>query len=672
MRWISWGAAALAMAGVAWAQVGEDDEPIPTGTAIDAVDTAQGDQVLDGGVDDLDDAIDDLLKEGTVALDPELTAFIDGLMAGYQATHRVPGYVVSVVNTDEVLLNKGYGLADVEEGVKVSPMQTRWHVASISKTFVWTSVMMLVERGQLDLDADVNTYLKTLKMPEGKKPLTLNHIMAHRSGLEDVYDIFSLEVQDLPMAEAMAQTQPRQVYDRGTIRAYSNWATNLAALIISDVTGGSYADFLFSEILKPLGMSGTTLGTAGDAFQELAASKNYSITPWGPEDDGQFDSNVFASLGGMTVTGADMATWMRFHLGRGAVGDVRLLSEETYKLMRQRVYGANSQGADMAHGMSDRVFRGVRVFGHSGSINSVYSDFVIAPELNLGVFIAQNSHTTYDPISQVGYLVLGRQLGLLDLEDKGSLGDVPTGDAAVAAAEELVGRYKSSRMPFTDYEKFFGLMNTVEVAAKDGAVMLGSGRGGAFQPIAVDTWEDPSGYRISAARNENGDLIGIHDTFGASMLLPVTSKNDDRIFMAGAAGTGAFLVTTLLGLWRRLGRGDRVSMLGRLLSVVALLSIVPVAWFAFAMSKMTELGEASFAKIFSEGYPPVAATMVAQSASVTAVTGILMLLTLLPAWNGSSWSIWRKLHHTGLALAFGVFAFSLFQWDLAFNSLTFG
>ena len=548
------------MLGVAMAQVGDEDEPIPTATTSDQVDPGNVDDPSDDLLTDVDDAIDDLLKDGSVSRNPELTAYVNGLIDVYRATHRAPGYIVSVVNMDEVLLNQGYGLADVEEGVAVSPMQTRWHVASISKTFVWTSVMILVERGQLDLDTDVNTYLKTLKMPEGKKPLTLNHIMAHRSGLEDVYEIFSLEVQDLPMAEAMAMTQPDQVYERGTIRAYSNWATNLAALIVADVTGGSYADFLFAEVLKPLGMTGTTLGTVGDAYQELAAAKNYSVTPWGPEDDGQFDSNVFASLGGMTVTGADMATWMRFHLGRGAVGDVRLLSEETYALMRERVYGANSQGADMAHGMSDRLFRGVRVFGHSGSINSVYSNFVVAPELNLGVFIAQNSHATYAPLSQVGYLVLEREMGLIGLEQDGIASDAPTGEAAVAAAEELVGSYKPSRLPMTDYEKFFGLMTTVEVKAKDGAIILGSGGGGAYLPIAPDTWEDPLGYRISAARDENGALIGIHDSFGASMLLPVTWKNDDRFFIYGAGATVALLATTLLGLWRRLGRRDKVSM----------------------------------------------------------------------------------------------------------------
>jgi len=664
------GAAMCASLGLAFAQVGEEGEDLPTSQADQVEPTDRG-AALTNALQGSAEELSALFRVPQQNPHEDLETYIDGLMDAYQATYRAPGYIVSVVSADDVLLSKGYGLADVEEGIAVSPEDTRWHVASISKTFVWTSVMMLAERGVLDLDADVNTYLKTFKMPEGKKPLTLNHIMAHRSGLEDVYDLFSVEVQDLPMAEAMAATQPKQVYERGTIRAYSNWATNLAALVIEDTTG-SYADFLLSEVLAPIGMTGSTLGTTGEAYEQLKATKNYSVTPWGPEDDEQFDSNVFASLGGMTITGKDMGTWMRFHLGEGEVDGVRLMSRETYAEMRQRVYGEDSAGADMAHGMSDRFFRGMKVFGHSGSINSVYSDFTIAPELNLGVFIAQNSHATYTPISQLSSLLMDRQMAFIGLEQEGVRDDAPTGDDAVAAAEELAGRYISSRMPYTDYEKMFGLFSSTNVSAKDGAIIFGSGQGGSYQPVAKDTWENHLGARITAARNDAGELIGIYDSFGASMLLPMTWQRDDRIFLAGLAGAAGLLMTTLLGLWRRLGRRDKVSTSGRLLSLVPLISIAPFGWFAYSMSKMSELQNLSFAKIFSQGYPPPLATTIAQSGSLLAVTGILMVLTLWPAWNGSRWSIWRKMHHTALATAFGVLTFGLFQWDIAFNSLTFG
>ncbi|MEM9838747.1 MAG: serine hydrolase domain-containing protein [Pseudomonadota bacterium] len=663
----SLGAMAFACAG--FTQPAEEEEPLPTlqetvGDTI-AIDDLRADEL---SVEEL--SLDELSIEPEEMLDDTLEAYIDGLLDVYQATYRVPGYVVSVVRTDETLLSKGYGLADVDQVLPVSPEETRWHIASISKTFVWTSIMMLHDRGLLDLDTDVNKYLKEYKVPEGEKPLTLNMIMAHRSGLEDGYDVFDDKIQDLPRAEAMALTEPKQVYDRGNIRAYSNWATNLAALIIDDVTG-SYDDFLFTEILEPLKMTGTTLGPVGDAYEQLDAAKNYSVTPWGPEDDTQIDSRAFAPLGGMTITGADMATWMRFHLGRGAVGDVRLMSEETYALMRSRAYGENSVGADMAHGFSDWIFRGVRVYGHSGSINSVFSVFLVAPELDLGVFLAQGSHETYTPLSQIAPLVFERQMGFIGLEQEGILPGAPEGDAAVQAAEELAGKYVPSRRPHTDFEKFFGVFDSTEVSAKEGQIIFGNGGGGAYRPIAPDTWENAAGARLTVARDETGAVAGIQDSFGASMLLPQTFWTNGLTLIAPLGATCAFLVTTVLGIWRRLGRSDEVRGMGRLLSLLAFASIAPMGWFFYNLQGFDKLGNEPYAKLFLD-YPPALASTMSLSASLITVVGAVMLLSLMPAWSSSGFSIWRKLHHSLLSLSYGALGIALIHWGLSFNSLVLG
>ncbi|MEM1381517.1 MAG: serine hydrolase domain-containing protein [Pseudomonadota bacterium] len=601
--------------------------------------------------------------------DPALESYIDGLLDVYRATYRAPGYGVAVVSAEKDLLIKGYGLADVEEGLAVSPDETRWHVASISKTFVWTSVMMLVERGALDLDTDVNTYLKGFEMPAGDKPLTLNMIMAHRSGLEDEFTLFAKDIQDTPRLAAMEQTRPAQVYDRGTVRAYSNWATNLAALIIDDVTG-SYDDFLFTEILEPLGMTGTTLGTKGAAYEQLAAGKNYSVTPWGPEDDGQFDSGSFAPLGGMTITTSDMAKWMRFHLGRGALDGVRLMQEETYALMRTRAFEDDSLGADMAHGFSDQIFRGLRIYGHSGSINSVYSVFMVAPDLDRGVFLVQNSHTTYTPLSQIAPLFFAREMELRGLEQDGVRDDAPTGDAAVAAAEELAGSYVASRRPHTGFAKAFTIFDATEITAQDGAIIIGGGGGGAYQPIGADTWENPLGSRLHVERAADGSVIGVQDSFGASMLLPMCVWEDPKTFFVPLIAVVGFLVTTVLGFWRRLGRPDYVSGTGRVLSFLTLASAGPMIWFGLSARAFSVTEEQSFAELMTV-FPPQSVITLSLASSFVAATGGVMLLSLLPAWKGSGYSIWRKLHHSLLALSYGAFGAALIHWRFAFSDITF-
>ena len=95
----------------------------------------------------------------------ELEAFLDGQMEAYMRTDHVAGAVITVVKDGEVFFSKGYGLADVEQALPVSPDTTLFRPGSVSKLFTWTAVMQLVEQGRLDLDADVNTYLSAFQIP---------------------------------------------------------------------------------------------------------------------------------------------------------------------------------------------------------------------------------------------------------------------------------------------------------------------------------------------------------------------------------------------------------------------------------------------------------------------------------------------------------------------------
>lgn len=601
----------------------------------------------------------------------DLEAFIDGLMASYQATYNVPGYGLSVVTSDETLISKGYGLADVEAETPVTADGTRFHVASISKTFVWTSVMMLVDRGLLDLDTNVNVYLMDLQMPEGERPLTLNDLMAHKGGFEDGYDIFSTKIDELSLIDAMKVSQPDQIYPRGETVAYSNWGTNLAAVIVADVAGQSYADFLFTEILEPLGMTGTALGTIGEAFVSIPASKNYGVTPFGPEEQGQLEQKNFAPIGGMSITPADMAKWMRFHLGRGELDGVRLLNEETYALMRERAFDGDPLGSDMAHGFSDRPFRSLTVYGHDGSINSIFSTMVIAPDLDLAVFLTQNSHSTYRPIAHFPTLLMDRVLMERGLPGTSVADETPSGEQAVAAAEELAGRYITSRRPVRGFERFPGGMGQSEVSAKDGALSLNP-EAAPYLPIGPDLWENARGQRLAVLRHEDGSVRGLLIGFGAAILMPVTPATD-IYYLAGAFGFAAFfLVTTYLGLWRRLGGADSsASLMGRVLALAALGSAFPMILLGAASMSAFEPLSAPYGELFAD-YPPAEIVRLCLAASLVALVGFVLLASVPIAWTSSGWSIWRKLHHSALGLSLGAFGIGLIYWGLAFNELVVG
>src|ERR671913_1094377 len=117
----------------------------------------------------------------------ELEAFLDEELGREMEKHHIAGAAVSVVKDGELFLAKGYGDADLENGIPVDPEQTIFHVGSVGKLFTWTAVMQLAEQGKLDLDADINTYLD-FRIPDTyPQPITLKDLMTHTAGFEDLY-----------------------------------------------------------------------------------------------------------------------------------------------------------------------------------------------------------------------------------------------------------------------------------------------------------------------------------------------------------------------------------------------------------------------------------------------------------------------------------------------------
>src|SRR5690242_18291204 len=116
----------------------------------------------------------------------ELEIFLDGVMTKQLIDNHIPGATISIVKDDRLLLDKGYGYADIQQGKKVQANNTLFRLGSVSKLFTWTAMMQLVEEGKVDLHADVNIYLKTFRIPATyPQPITIEHLLTHTAGFED-------------------------------------------------------------------------------------------------------------------------------------------------------------------------------------------------------------------------------------------------------------------------------------------------------------------------------------------------------------------------------------------------------------------------------------------------------------------------------------------------------
>jgi len=189
-----------------------------------------------------------------------METFLDKLLGKEMQKHHIAGASISVVKDGKLFFAKGYGSADLENGIPVDPERTNFRIGSIAKLFTWTAVMQLAEQGKLDLNEDINTYLD-FRIPDTyPQPITLKDLMTHTAGFEDrYYERLAKDPDELePPREWLISHMPARVSPPGEVAAYSSYGAALAGYIVARVSGEPYDQYVQEHILNPLGMAHTS------------------------------------------------------------------------------------------------------------------------------------------------------------------------------------------------------------------------------------------------------------------------------------------------------------------------------------------------------------------------------------------------------------------------------
>ena len=178
------------------------------------------------------------------------------------------GLTIAVIRNYKIEWAKGYGWADVAENRRVDT-ETRFQAASISKSINSLGVLKLVEQAKLDTGADINNYLKSWEFPydslsKGKK-ISVNNLLSHTAGLS-IHGFPGYErtaelptVSQILNGEKPANTRAvRSLFEPGKKFQYSGGGTTITQLIVSDITGRKYDEYMQEEVLKPLGMTNSS------------------------------------------------------------------------------------------------------------------------------------------------------------------------------------------------------------------------------------------------------------------------------------------------------------------------------------------------------------------------------------------------------------------------------
>lgn len=320
----------------------------------------------------------------------ELAEFMDQLITERMEKYEVPSLTVSVVQDGNIIFAKGYGYADIEKTVPVDAGQTLFRICSVSKLFVWTSVMQLAEQNRLDLNADVNTYLGDFQIPDTfPQPITLAHLLTHTAGFDkrDQRELGNSLDQESTMLEFLHRELPERVFPPGQVHIYSNYGTILAAYIIEQVTGMPFNDYLEKNIFEPLGMvRSTSRQTLPPELAGDVAVGYYWQTGFPKGEPGEFE--ILPPGGGITSNAIDMARFMMAHLGPEGMGFQPILKRESMNLMHATHFSFDPRLPGYTYGFFETYRNGQRLIYHNGGSAQFSANVTLIPEQKIGLFEA--------------------------------------------------------------------------------------------------------------------------------------------------------------------------------------------------------------------------------------------------------------------------------------------
>jgi CubicO group peptidase (beta-lactamase class C family) len=443
-------------------------------------------------------------------LSPEARQKIDAVFAAYDRTNS-PGCALAIYRNDEILYERGYGMANLEHGVALTP-QTVFDIGSTSKQFTAFSILLLERQGKLSLDDDVRKFLSEL--PQYERPITVRHLMQHTSGLRDyltLWDLAGMKTESWTTQKDAVQLvvrQKRANFGAGDEWLYSNTGYLLLAEIVERASGSNLRDFARDQIFGPLGMRHTFYLT------DHTLIIPHRATGYSPRAGGGFKINMsnFEQVGDGAVqtTVEDLLLWDRnFYAPK--VGDAALLE-------REQTVGKlnNGRELDYAAGLTIGEYRGLRTVRHGGSWAGYRAELLRFPTQKTSVACLCNLATTNPSrlANQVADVVLEKSLKPMEQASQ------PQKPATAYTPSEkdlsaLVGVYRNTSDGH-DYRRLF---------VRNGRLVMAPG-GMEMTPLAADRFEmTTSGAQLLIGSTKEGIReISIVPAQPAGMAKPVSFR----------------------------------------------------------------------------------------------------------------------------------------------------
>ncbi|MCW4048491.1 MAG: serine hydrolase [Candidatus Bathyarchaeota archaeon] len=340
----------------------------------------------------------------TASFSDEKKKILDGIASKAMEKAHAPGVSVALLKDGEIVYSQGYGARDLEKNLPANP-DTLYGIGSCTKSFICLAVMKLVEEGKINVTDPIRDHLP-LEVGYKDTPITVHNLMSHSSGFPSL-GTAGILIQKMCLGEGWVPlTSQGDFYSYmnaagdevdgkpGEKYYYLNAGFTLLGLLIEKVSGLSLEDYLHSKILKPLGMTRTTL--LRDKFE----SDGNRMTAYWRNKDGSmmptvhpFHELVFAP-GGILSSTVELTNYLKMYLNDGKYNGKQLIDADLLKEMTSphtkrpdTVFGSNAYG----YGWGVMEYLGHEQIVHTGStgVSAAYQGYI--PDLDIGVAFLSNT-----------------------------------------------------------------------------------------------------------------------------------------------------------------------------------------------------------------------------------------------------------------------------------------
>ena len=606
-------------------------------------------------------------------LDPqELANWVDDYFQTQLDKANIPGAVISIVKDGEIVVANGYGYADLDQKIPVDAENTLFRVASLSKLFTTTAAMQLYERGELDINSDVNEYLENWQIENPfSEPVTPARMMLHTDGTTQRLIGLGARTKEQmqPLGEYLPEYMPAINYPPGKFYSYSNHSIALLGYLVEKISGTPFIEYIDRNIFQPLNMRNSTFRQPPVEELPNNFATGYQIVNGKAQPVPYIYLNI-APAAALMTTATDMAHFMLAHLQLGNYKGNHILQPETAEMMHTTHYQIHPQLPGTSYGFRERLVNNQRTIGHLGSLRGYSSSLNLIPKSNIGIFIATNC---FDNIH-------GEFLS--DFFDRYFPVEPNLDpDLVTQTSEELekyTGTYRDMEYPRSTIAKITGIAKEINVATSPDGNLVVQTPPLVFRSQVKDVKLTPTAepglfYRqrdnayVYFVADESGNITHVsnplYPKIGTYQRVPWYETF--WVHMGILAFCVLFFITaTIAGLVRpliRLLRRKKITS-PKLTWVRTLAGLVGLFNLIFLVGLPLYLWRWGAWKLVY-GVPPIATALFGLPV-LTAILSFILFVAMLVVWQRKYWSELARSHYGLITVSGAMFAALLAYWNL--------